>query len=68
MADSPRAEFLLALAAVNTLDDLEKLREAWLGRKAGRLTLDLKGLGRIADVEERKQAGAGINQLKNDVS
>ena len=68
MADSPRAEFLLALAAVNTLDDLEKLREAWLGRKAGRLTLDLKGLGRIADVEERKQAGARINQLKNDVS
>lgn len=68
MADSPRAEFQLALAAVHSLDDLEKLREAWLGRKSGRLTLDLKGLGKIADVEERKQAGARINQLKNDVS
>jgi len=67
MADSPRAEFFQALAAVQSLEDLEKLRDAWLGRKSGRLTLDLKGLGKIADVQERKQAGERINLLKNDV-
>lgn len=68
MADSPRAEFFQALAAVQSLEDLEKLREAWLGRKSGRLTLDLKGLGKIADVGERKQAGERINLLKKDVT
>lgn len=67
MTDSPRAEFFQALAAVQSLEDLEKLRDAWLGRKSGRLTLDLKGLGKIADVQERKQAGERINLLKNDV-
>jgi phenylalanyl-tRNA synthetase alpha chain len=65
--DSQRTAFFDALAAVRSLDDLEKLREHWLGRKGGALTTQLKTLGTL-DPAERKQAGERINALKNDVT
>lgn len=66
--DSQREAFDRALAAVRSLDDLEKLREHWLGRKGGELTKQLKTLGTLKDPAERKQAGERINALKNDVT
>src|SRR5688500_12181020 len=66
--DSQRTAFESALAAVRSLDDLEKLREHWLGRKGGELTKQLKTLGTLKDPAERKQAGERINALKNDVT
>lgn len=66
--DSQRTAFESALSAVRSLDDLEKLRERWLGRKGGELTAQLKTLGTLKDPAERKQAGERINALKNDVA
>lgn len=66
--DSHRSEFETALAAVRSLADLEKLREAWLGRKSGILTEQLKTLGRITDADERRRTGERINRLKADVT
>src|SRR5688500_18633438 len=66
--DEQRSQFQTALAAVRSLEDLEKLREHWLGRKSGVLTIALKNLGQITDLDERRSAGAGINTLKNEVT
>jgi phenylalanyl-tRNA synthetase alpha chain len=66
--DSQRTAFESALSGVRSLDDLEKLRERWLGRKGGELTAQLKTLGTLNDPAERKQAGERINALKNDVA
>ena len=65
--DAQRNEFQAALSAVRSLDAVEKLREHWLGRKAGVLTLQLKTLGTIKDAAERRQTGEQINTLKNEV-
>src|SRR5690606_14687036 len=55
--DDQRSAFLSALGQVRSLEDLEALRDQWLGRKAGHLTLELKKLGKIADPAERKRTG-----------
>ncbi|MCB1628223.1 MAG: phenylalanine--tRNA ligase subunit alpha [Xanthomonadales bacterium] len=60
-----RAEITTALAAIAAapgLDELEALRVSWLG-KQGRLTEQLKGLGKLAP-EQRKAQGELINQDK----
>lgn len=66
--DDQRSAFLSALGQVRSLEDLGALRDQWLGRKAGHLTLELKKLGKIADPAERKRTGEQINALKNDVT
>lgn len=66
--DDQRSQFLAALGDVRSLDDLEKLREHWLGRKSGELTTQLKALGTLKDPAERKAAGEGINRLKQEIT
>ncbi len=64
--DALRRESLADIAAASTLERIEELRVALLGRK-GTITEMLKGLGAI-DVSERKTVGALINALKNDAT
>ena len=59
-------EFARELAAAETLDALEQLRVAYLGRN-GALTLAMRGLGQIAP-EQRRDAGAKLNALKDDIT
>ena len=66
--DEQRTLFRASLADVRSLDDLEKLREHWLGRKAGELTRQLKTLGTIADPAEKRRTGEQINTLKAEVT
>jgi phenylalanyl-tRNA synthetase alpha chain len=63
--DSIRAEWLRQIAAVPSLDALEQIRVAALGRN-GQVTGLLKGLGSLAP-DERKSRGAAVNQLKNEI-
>src|SRR4051812_18345194 len=60
--DSLRKSIEAPLDRVKTLDDLDKLRVAWLGR-SGKLTAILKSLG-AASMEERKTKGKAYNELK----
>jgi phenylalanyl-tRNA synthetase alpha chain len=64
--DALRREGLADIQAAPTLERLEALRVALLGRK-GRITEMLKGLGGM-DLADRKQIGALINDLKQDAS
>ncbi|HEX6323917.1 MAG TPA: phenylalanine--tRNA ligase subunit alpha [Vicinamibacterales bacterium] len=66
--DEQRSQFQASLAGVRSLDDLEKLREHWLGRKGGELTKQLKTLGTLKDADERRRAGERINALKAHVT
>lgn len=66
--DEQRSQFEAGLAAARSLDDLEKLREHWLGRKSGEITRQLKALGTMKDPAERKGAGERINALKQHVT
>ena len=61
-----RDAFRAALAAAGDARALEAVRLAWLGRKAGRVTLLLRDLGRLSPAE-RPLAGAQINALKNEI-
>src|SRR5580704_19616401 len=63
--DSIRADWLRQIAAVPSLDALEQIRVAALGRN-GQVTGLLKGLGSLAP-DERKSRGAAVNQLKNEI-
>lgn len=63
---SLRAEALADIQAATTLDRIEALRVALLGRK-GTITEMLKGLGQV-DPAERKTVGAAINALKQDAT
>ncbi len=54
-----------AVAMVDSVADLEQVRVDYLGKK-GQLTELLKGLGRLSP-EERPQAGAAINVLKQEL-
>jgi phenylalanyl-tRNA synthetase alpha chain len=52
-----------AIAAATTADELEAARIRLLGRKEGRLTAIMRGLGTLAP-EERPAAGARANSVK----
>ena len=54
-----------ALAAASTLDDLEKIRVEYLGRK-GKLPAISKTFGKLAP-EQRGPAGKALNQAKQDL-
>jgi len=58
-----RQDFDAALAAAQTTADLKTLRDGYLGRKSGRLSLLLKGLGGLSP-DERRTVGAEANALK----
>ncbi len=60
-----RTDFDRELA--NTIEaDATALRDRWVGRKNGLLTAEMKTLGKLSP-EERKSAGAQLNELKNYV-
>ncbi len=63
---SLRTEALADIQAAASLDRIEELRVALLGRK-GTITEMLKGLGQV-DMAERKTVGAAINALKQETS
>jgi len=54
------------IAAVPSLDEWHELRNALVGRKAGRLT-ELMALLPQLERESRREAGAAINALKQDI-
>ena len=59
---SLKEEATSKIQAAQTLDDLEQLRVAYLGKK-GALSLILKGMGKLGP-EERPKMGAIANQIK----
>lgn len=61
-----KSQALAAVAASTKLDELDHVRVAYLGKK-GEITALLKGLGKLS-AEERPQAGALINEVKEEVS
>jgi phenylalanyl-tRNA synthetase alpha chain len=58
--------FLRELAEVSTNDALTELRDKYLSRNRGAVTLELKKLGQLP-AQERPQAGKLLNQLKIQV-
>jgi phenylalanyl-tRNA synthetase alpha chain len=56
---------LAEVAAADSLEALERVRVAALGRK-GRVTELMKGLGRL-DPEQRKTAGQALNRVKDAI-
>lgn len=60
-----KVKFSEELNAVNSNEELEKLRVAFLGKK-GLVTEELKNLRNLSD-EEKKVAGKEINLLKNEI-
>jgi len=60
-----RDKFSEKLSAVNSNEELEKLRVAFLGKK-GLVTEELKNLRNLSDAE-KKVAGKEINLLKNEI-
>lgn len=64
--DNLRAELLRAVDDAATLDTLEALRVAALGKK-GRITSLMKTLGAM-DPQTRKTAGQSLNAVKEDVA
>jgi len=61
-----QTEFSCQLSAVNSLIDLDNLRVNFLG-KTGIITGLMSGLKDLS-IEEKKQFGAAVNQLKNKVT
>lgn len=61
-----RTDFDRELSAVTTDADATALRDRWVGRKSGLLTAEMKTLGKLSP-EERKTAGAQLNELKGYV-
>jgi len=64
--DELQSELVAAVDAAATLNDLEDLRIATLGKK-GRVTALMKGLGSLAP-EERRDAGQSLNVVKTVVA
>ncbi|MFL5560113.1 MAG: phenylalanine--tRNA ligase subunit alpha [Gemmatimonadaceae bacterium] len=54
---------LAAIAGASSADDLTAARNAWLGRKSGRLTDLMKALPSLAP-DDRRAAGAEMNRVK----
>ena len=61
-----RQNFLAALAAVGNMEDLERIRVEYVGKK-GYVTELLKGMKDLS-VEEKKTFGQEVNVLKNEVN
>jgi phenylalanyl-tRNA synthetase alpha chain len=61
-----KAELQTAIAKAASLEDLEKIRVATLGKK-GRITELTKGLAALAP-EARKAAGQALNVLKDEIA
>jgi phenylalanyl-tRNA synthetase alpha chain len=59
-----RTEFDQALSQARTVADARAVRDAFLSRKHGRVTLLLKSIGGLAP-DERRTIGAAINTLKD---
>lgn len=61
-----RGEFLQALRPASDLQALQRVRDAFLGRKAGLITELLKSLGGLPQ-ELRREAGQDLNDLKDEL-
>ncbi len=64
--DQLRDDILKDVDAAESVDALEEIRVAVLGKK-GRITDMMKGLGQMAP-EERKAAGQALNALKDEIA
>ncbi|RMF15857.1 MAG: phenylalanine--tRNA ligase subunit alpha [Alphaproteobacteria bacterium] len=64
--DELKRELLNEIAKSGTLEELEAVRVRALGRK-GLISERLKGLGRLA-ADQRREAGAALNRLKQEVA
>ena len=60
-----KAELMAAIAAAETLDQLEKVRLNALGKK-GQISTQLKALGSLAP-DERRQTGLALNVIKEEI-
>ena len=56
------------VAASPDLAELEALRQRYLGRRDGALSVLRRGIGGVADVEARRQLGQTINELVERVA
>ena len=65
-ADRLRDDILREVRAANSPEALEAIRVAALGRR-GRLTELMRGLGALAP-EARRQAGAALNAIKDEIA
>ena len=63
--DTVREAFTARLAAVRTEQDLKAVQDEFLGRKSGRITALLKGMGALPP-DARRDFGGLVNTLKND--
>jgi phenylalanyl-tRNA synthetase alpha chain len=63
--DAVRDDLRARLAAVRTEQDLKAVHDEFLGRKSGRITTLLKGMGAVAP-EARREFGALVNTLKSE--
>ena len=54
------------IGSADSIDELEKLRVAYLGKK-GEITIMLKGLKDL-DLEQRKKIGSEANALKDEIT
>lgn len=61
-----RAEFRQELSVVTTEAEVTILRDRWVGRKSGRLTAEMKTLGKLSP-EERRETGQRLNVLKEEL-
>ena len=64
--ESLRDELLGAVSAADGLDALDQVRITALGKK-GRITEQMKGLGKL-DPEARREAAQMLNALKDEVA
>jgi phenylalanyl-tRNA synthetase alpha chain len=64
--DALRDEFVSRLASVRTESDLKTVHDDFLGRKSGRVTGLLKGMGSLPP-EARRDFGAMVNTLKAEI-
>ena len=63
--DTILSDAAITLPSVKSMPELEQVKARYLG-KAGSLTAQLKGLGSLSP-DEKKTAGAAINQVKSKV-
>ncbi len=64
--DAVRDDFQARLAAVRAEHDVKALHDEFLGRKSGRVTSLLKGMGTLPP-ESKREFGALVNALKSEI-